>query len=114
MDKVPDHYFTIHTNEVEPDSDGRPTCRIGLAGSFDIGSRLELRAALLAAAETGARIVVDLNRVRFIDSEALSALIAGYLAAERAAVSFRLTGAIGIVKRVITVIGLDHLMETPA
>ncbi len=113
MDKVTDRYFTIQTSPVEPDSDGLPTCRIELAGSFDIGARVELRAALLAAAETGARILVDLSRVRFIDSESLSALSAGYLAAERAGLSFRLTGAVGIVRRVITVIGLDHLTDAP-
>lgn len=114
MDKMTDRYYTIETDLSEPDGDGRPRCRVELAGSFDIGARVELRAALAAAVETGRAIVVDLSRVRFIDSESLSALIAGYLAADRAALPFHLTGAIGIVQRVITVIGLDHLIPAAA
>ncbi|GAA2905405.1 hypothetical protein Acy02nite_87120 [Actinoplanes cyaneus] len=113
MDKTTDRYFTIHAHPIGPDGDRLPTCRIELAGSFDIGARVELRAALHTAAGTGAPILVDLSRVRFIDSESLSALISGYLAAERAGLSFRLTGAVGIVRRVITVIGLDHLLDPP-
>ncbi|GIF02625.1 hypothetical protein Asi03nite_01630 [Actinoplanes siamensis] len=107
-----DDYFTIASVPAEPGADGVPAARLKLAGSFDIGSSAELRAALRAA--DGSHLVVDLSRVRFIDSEALSALISGYLAAERAGLTFRLTGAVGIVERVISVMGLRHLLTSPA
>jgi anti-anti-sigma factor len=113
---VTDDYFTISTGPAEPGADGVPTFRVRLAGSFDIGAGGRLRDALSEVVEAGAgaRIVVDLSRVRFIDSEAVNALIAGYVAADRAGLSFRLAGAVGIVERVVTVIGLSHLLDVPS
>ncbi|WP_229074648.1 STAS domain-containing protein [Actinoplanes sp. DH11] len=105
---MPDDYFTITR---APAVDGAAPDRVLLAGDLDMGARDELRDTLVAAAgeTTGPRLVVDLRQVRFIDSEAISAILEGYLAAERAGLDFRLTGALGIVRRVFDVIGLDHL-----
>ena len=109
-------YYTISTRPATASADGVVTARVELAGSFDIGTRDELQDALLEVVEAGAgdRIIVDLGEVRFIDSEALSALIQGYLAAERAGIVLRLAKPVGIVARVINVIGLDHLLDSPA
>ncbi len=106
-----DDYFTI---ALEPAS-GSATSRVLLVGAFDIGAREDLRKALLELVDDdpGSRITVDLRRVTFIDSEAINALIGGYLAAERAGITFRLAGARGIVDRVLRVIGLDHLLDPP-
>ncbi|GAA2712288.1 STAS domain-containing protein [Actinoplanes palleronii] len=112
-----DDYYTIATGPAAADAGGVATVRVTLAGSFDIGARDELRDALLAAVDAGApggRVLVDLGQVRFVDSEAISALIQGYLSAETAGLSLRLTGATGVVAKVLTVIGLDHLREDPA
>jgi anti-sigma B factor antagonist len=108
---VADDYFTIAL-----ESAGRSaTSRVRLAGAFDIGSREDLRKGLLGLVgdDPGERIVVDLQRVTFIDSEAINVLIEGYLAAERAGITFRLAGARGIVDRVLRVVGLDHLLDPP-
>ncbi|GIE82325.1 hypothetical protein Aph02nite_82750 [Actinoplanes philippinensis] len=106
-----DDYFTI---ALEP-AGGSATSRVLLGGAFDIGTREDLREALLelVGGDPGPRITVDLRQVTFIDSEAINALIEGYLAAERAGVVFRLAGARGIVDRVLRVIGLDHLLDPP-
>jgi anti-anti-sigma factor len=108
---VADDYYTI---ALEP-AGGSAASRVLLAGAFDIGTREDLRKALLGlvGGDPGPRILVDLRRVTFIDSEAINALIEGYLAAEQAGVSLRLTGAHGIVDRVLRVIGLDHLLDPP-
>jgi anti-anti-sigma factor len=110
---VTDDYFSIAAGPAETDADGVLTTRVVLAGSFDIGARDDLSDALAGVVEAGPgdRIVVDLAGVRFIDSEAISALIEGYLAAEGAGVSFRFARAAGIVKRVLTIVGLTHLMD---
>jgi anti-anti-sigma factor len=108
---VLDRHFAIATDPVGVGDDGVMTTRVRLAGDLDIATRDDLRDALLGVIEAGecALLLVDLRQVRFIDSEALSALIEGYLAAERAGVAFRLVEARGIVERVLTVVGLDHL-----
>ncbi|WP_328468634.1 STAS domain-containing protein [Actinoplanes sp. NBC_00393] len=104
-------YFAIAADPARADDDGVVTSRVRLSGEFDIDSREELRDALLEVITAGecARLLVDLDQVRFIDSEALSALIESYLAAESAGIAFQLVGAHGIVKQVITVAGLEHL-----
>jgi anti-anti-sigma factor len=109
---VADDYFTI---ALEP-AGGNAASRLLLAGAFDIGSRDDLRKALLdlVGGDPGPRILVDLRRVTFIDSEAIGALIEGYLAAEQAGITFRLARAQGIVDRVLRVIGLDHLLDPPS
>ena len=108
-----DDYFTIAAEPATDAGDGVVTSRVRLTGEFDIDTRDELRDQLLGVIEAGGcrRLLVDLAAVRFIDSEAISALIQGYLAAESAGVAFELTGASGIVRRVITVTGLDHLQQ---
>lgn len=106
-----DDYFTI---ALEP-AGGRAASHVRLTGAFDIGARDDLRTAVLdlIGGDPGQRIVVDLRQVTFVDSEAINALIEGYLAAERAGITFRMAGARGIVERVLRVIGLDHLLDPP-
>jgi anti-anti-sigma factor len=108
---VADDYYTI---ALEP-ADGDATARVRLTGALDIGAREDLCEALLGliGPDAGERIVVDLQAVTFIDSEAINALIQGYLAAERAGLGFHLANAHGIVDRVLRIVGLDHLMEPP-
>lgn len=108
---VADDYYTI---ALEP-AGGNATARVLLSGAFDIGTRDDLRQALLdlVADDPGRHVQVDLRQVTFIDSEAINALIEGYLAAERAGVTLRLCGAQGIVDRVLRVVGLDHLLDPP-
>ncbi|GIE31121.1 hypothetical protein Ait01nite_041660 [Actinoplanes italicus] len=106
-----DDYYTI---ALEPADDGA-TARVRLAGAFDIGAREDLCDTLLGMVgpDAGERILVDLNDVTFVDSEAINALIQGYLAAERSGIDFRLANARGIVERVLRIVGLDHLLEPP-
>ncbi|MDI6102745.1 STAS domain-containing protein [Actinoplanes sp. NEAU-A12] len=108
-------YFTIASHPAGADADGVVTSRVQLAGEFDIDSRDELAGRLLGIveADAAARIVVDLHQVTFIDSEAIGALIEGHLAADRAGIAFRLASADGVVKRVLTVVGLDYLFDPP-
>lgn len=108
-----DDYFTISPEPIQADSSGVPTCRVLLAGEFDIDTREELTARLIEVVEEGggSRIVVDLTRVRFIDSEALGGIIDGYQAADRAGIDFRIANPTGIVKRLFDIVGLNHLLE---
>ncbi|MEU4693623.1 STAS domain-containing protein [Actinoplanes sp. NPDC023714] len=116
---MPDDYFMISR---EPSAPG--PIRLSFSGDLDMGARDEIRDALIEAVKdadaaataddaeaTAGAVLADLRGVRFIDSEAVSAILEGYLAAERAGLGFRLSGARGIVRRVFEVIGLEHLFD---
>lgn len=82
-----------------------------LAGEFDLNScdslREELSKALADSAGSG--VVVDLSKATFLDSEALNALLSGFTAAQDADIGFRLTGATGVVRRVLEISGVADL-----
>lgn len=106
-----DDYFTIGQSAAARGPAGEVTVEVCLAGEFDIGARDELHDALINAVHTGDSVVVDLQQVSFIDSEAIGALLDGYTAAQHSGVSLRLANASGIVRRVMQVSGLLFLFE---
>ncbi|MEV4640706.1 STAS domain-containing protein [Actinoplanes sp. NPDC049548] len=88
---------------------------VRLSGDFDINARDELRAVLAQAVEedsTGA-LVVDFDGVVFLDSEALSALIDGFVAARAAGVKLSIVNAHGLVHRVLEVSGVLEMFSGP-
>ncbi len=108
---VDDESFTV-TVEADPAGDGAaPGSRVRLDGELDLGARDVLRDTLFTIIddEKPREIVVDLSGVTFIDSEAISGLLDGYLAAGQAGIAFRLANATGIVRRVFDVIDVPHL-----
>ncbi len=106
-----DEHFTIATETATSDAGDAAGVRFRIAGELDIEARDPLREELLDAVESGryTYIVIDLDQVSFIDSEAISAIIDGYIAAQQAGITLRLQHAHGIVRRVFKVIGFDHL-----
>jgi anti-sigma B factor antagonist len=64
--------------EVRPD---RALVRV--AGELDLTSAPFLRGALMALAEHGGRIVVDLRELRFTDSSGIGALVSAWQAARQ-------------------------------
>jgi anti-sigma B factor antagonist len=109
---VTDEYYAITVAPAVAGADGEARSRVLHAGEFDISVRDELSLTLVAAVGDGAHVVVDMRRVRFIDSEAISAVIDGYRAADLAGVEFQVSGAGGVVKRVFEISGLGHLLVT--
>ena len=88
-------------------ADGSATL-LHLGGELDITARDDLRAAILAAL-SGGDVVIDLDAVTFIDSEALGALIDGYNQARAKPAGFRVVNANGLVARVLKVSGALEL-----
>ncbi|MFI7596274.1 anti-sigma factor antagonist [Actinoplanes sp. NPDC049681] len=86
---------------------------VRLSGDFDINARDELRSVLVAAIEQDGSggIVVDFDQVEFLDSEALGALIDGYVAARAAGVKLSVVNARGIVLRVLEVSGVLEMVS---
>lgn len=78
-----------------------------LAGSLDIATAPTVRAALLEAAERGDhRLVVDLDRVEFLDSTGLGALIGAQRRAKEAGGEIRLAVPEGQILRLLRITGL--------
>ena len=88
-------------------ADGSATV-LRLGGELDITARDDLHAAILAALADG-DVVIDLDAVTFIDSEALGALIDGYNQARAKPAGFRVVNANGLVARVLKVSGATDL-----
>jgi anti-sigma B factor antagonist len=73
-----------------------------------------LRAEGLAETESSrpAFLVLDLRRVRFIDSSGLAALVAAWKRARRDGRRLIVVSSPGAVERLLTVTGLDRELET--
>jgi anti-anti-sigma factor len=87
---------------------------VRLSGDLDINAREELRDALGAAVRedrTGA-LVVDFDNTAFLDSEAMGALIEGFLNARSAGVKMSIVNAHGLVHRVLDISGVLEMFET--
>ncbi|MFG1610372.1 STAS domain-containing protein [Actinoplanes sp. NPDC049265] len=86
---------------------------LALAGEFDLSARDELTSALLrVVTDPGTTtVVLDVSRTTFIDSEALAAVIIGVNAARDLGKRFEITGATGVVHRVMDVAGLLDLID---
>jgi anti-sigma B factor antagonist len=78
-----------------------------LSGSLDMATAPTVRAALLEAADRGDhRLVVDLNRVEFLDSTGLGALIGAQRRAKEGGGEIRLAVPEGQILRLLRITGL--------
>lgn len=89
------------------------TARVVLRGEFDISMCPSLRGvfrdALLGAP---AELEVDIRQVTFVDSTAVSVLVAAHRRATSSTVAWRMHGASRDVRRVLAVMRLDTLLLT--
>jgi anti-sigma B factor antagonist len=99
-----------YTIGAEPAAGGAATI-LRLAGELDINARDDLREALLRALADG-DVVVDLEAVSFLDSEALGALIDGFNAGRGRGAGFRVINSRDVVDRVLTVSGAKDLFDS--
>ncbi len=106
-------YFTITRRARRLSTDGVRESLILLSGEFDLAARDELRDTLLAVVDSDrpGRLVVDLADVTFIDSEAIGALIDGYLAARDAGTVLRLANAGRMIRRVLQIMELQEILD---
>lgn len=81
-----------------------------LAGEIDLSNASGLERHLTDFVKT-APVVVDLALVTFMDSTALSAMIAAYHRAAAAGTSIRLAGARGPVRKVLDLTRLTTLLD---
>lgn len=94
---------------VERAADGAATI-LRISGELDINARDDLREALLLGL-AGGDVVVDLDEVSFLDSEALGALIDGFNESRVRDSGFRVLNSHDVVERVLTVSGAKDLFD---
>lgn len=96
------------------DTDG--TVVIDLRGELDLAVERALRDMLLhEVGKPGARVVVDLWHVSFVDSTGIGALVAGYNAAQSAGTSFVVRRAAPFVAKQLKMTGVyDRLTGAAA
>ena len=91
--------------------DGEGLTLVGLAGELDIEPAADLRLLFDTLVEDRqVNVLVDLQLLTFCDSVGLSALIHGFHACRSAGGSFRLTGATGLVSRLLRVTGVGGVL----
>jgi anti-anti-sigma factor len=104
----------VSAYELELDGTGAPEqIAASLSGELDLTNARELEERLLDAAQTASTLVVDLNRVVFIDSAALHVLfrVARRLGRDRFGLLYEPTAA---VSRTLGIVGLPTVATSGA
>lgn len=82
--------------------------RLSLIGELDVAVVDRLRHRLASVARPGARVVIDLSELSFIDSAGLNVIITGLREAEREGWELRIEPTMSsAVRRVVATMGLD-------
>ena len=108
-----DQGYSITFQPATSGGESAPTARIVLRGEFDMASSDDLRAAVLGTvyARLGDRVIVDLAEVTFVDSTTIRMLREGFDAATAENVRYRVINSVGVVHRVLEVMGLIDVFD---
>jgi anti-sigma B factor antagonist len=87
-------------------------CVVTPDGELDLFTAAELTRALRSHERTGRRLVLDLSRLRFLDSAGLALLIAQHRRAQHDGTEFAIANAKGEVRRALVVSGLDRVLAS--
>jgi anti-sigma B factor antagonist len=86
---------------------------ITLPGEIDVNNAEQVGADLLSVLDHGATLLVaDLSKTTFCDSAGVSALVRTFRRATDSGSSMRLVVATPAVQRVLSITGVDRLVET--
>jgi anti-sigma B factor antagonist len=90
-------------------------CVVTIAGEVDIYTSPALKTALAAATTDGCgMIIVDLDRVGFIDSSGLGVLVGALRRAREAGGDLRVVSGNDTVARILRITGLDRVFSLHA
>lgn len=108
-----DNYYAIVSPPAVVAADGAAVATVCLSGELDLGAGDDLRAAVLGAITTQptTSVVVDLADVTFIDAVTVGILLDAHFLARQRSVTFRVTGAHGVVQRVLDVLDATGLLQ---
>jgi anti-sigma B factor antagonist len=81
-------------------------------GELDLFTSAELTRALREYERQAPRLVLDLSKLRFLDSAGLALLIAQHRRAQQDGTEFAIANACGDVRRVLAVSGVDRVLSS--
>src|SRR5688572_23211428 len=86
---------------------------VAVRGEIDMTCSDQLTEALHEATHLGdaRQLVVDLDRVTFLDSTGIGALVAGRHEATNRNIAYQVINTHGVVARILTVSGVDHILH---
>ena len=87
-------------------------CVVTPDGELDLFTAAELTRALREHERTSRRLILDLSKLRFLDSAGLALLIAQHRRAQHDGTKFAIANATGDVRRLLTLSGLDRILAT--
>ena len=110
----PERRFSVAVSVSTAGQDGLAT--VTVTGALDLAAaEIVTRAIDQEITASGAKALhIDLSRTEFIDSSGISILLKGRRAADRTGVAYRVTGAAGMVRQILSLTGvLEHLTAEP-
>jgi stage II sporulation protein AA (anti-sigma F factor antagonist) len=85
---------------------------VSASGEIDLSTVPALETALLEAQSAAlATLIVDLDRVTFLDSSGISALVAAHKRANAAGTGLRIISSARAVRRPLELVGLDAVLK---
>jgi anti-sigma B factor antagonist len=87
-------------------------CVLTPDGELDLFTATELTQALRAHERTAPRLVLDLSRLRFMDSAGMALLVAQHRRAQLDGTTFAIANARGDVHRALVISGLDRVLAS--
>lgn len=93
---------------MEESTDG-DTHRVRLHGELDIAPAAALEARLVEIA--GSTVELDLSQLRFIDARGIAALVSARRRIAESGNHLRVVGASGLVRRVLSLVDLDGILD---
>ena len=87
---------------------------VAVTGEIDISTVTRLRECLSEVADSGRTLIVDLNRVTFIDSAGLGALVGAYRRANARGGSLHVVCARQATRRLLWLTGVDRRIPLAA
>jgi len=85
---------------------------VSIAGELDLATAPKLRSALTEATESGPKAIrIDLGRVTFLDSSAISVLVEAQQRLQAEGIGLVLHGVLGHSRRVLEIAGLTDYFE---
>jgi anti-anti-sigma factor len=86
--------------------------RVAVEGEIDLSTCGELREAVLKCADGAQRLLLDLQRVDFIDTTGLATLLELRSTLQAKGVLFEIAATDGPVRQAVDVTGLRHLLAS--
>ena len=106
MPRLRRHHLSVHACRRDGD------CVVTPDGELDLFTSAELTRALREYERRAHRLVLDLSKLRFLDSAGLALLIAQHRRSQHDGTQFAIANATGDVRRLLTVSGLDRVLST--